>query len=174
MLRGLLLIVALMGLVGACGNRFQPVHTEVLLPGKNCPVLDDTILVDAATGKPFSRLEAPGTYGMKFDYQIPPELLNHDLLLTVSGKTRSNRVYSKGLVVVSTNHPQTGQASWDPLPMAFQYTAMGTWCSYRDSVQLRSDFYGKKYTSLSVYTHLAGDNEQFDVDQLKIVISKKR
>lgn len=169
--------VVLIGLfalmLAGCRDRYREIYSTTLLPGKNCPVLDDTLLYDSVQNIRYSRLEAGGTFGLRLIYPLPEQSRERELLVTVSGNTRTNNAYSKGLIVVSTSNATKGQTSWDALRMSYQYTAMNTWCAYRDSVKLSAKYYDKLYDQITVYTHLPNNGEKYDIDGIKITVLQK-
>lgn len=173
-MKGRLLLISLMVvmLVG-CRDRYREIYSVTLLPGKNCRVLDDSLLSDSLEKFNYSRLSKGGTYAMRLIYPVPIELRGQELLVTVSGWSRTTNAYSNAIVVVSTSNAKKGQTSWDALHLAYSYTAMNTWCAYRDSVKLRADYYGKLYDQITVYTHLPKDGEKFDTDQMKVTVFQK-
>lgn len=158
----------------SCGEKYRTVHRQFMLVDK-FNLKDDTLITDRETGRPFSRLQRPNTFGRTYVYTLSEKQRGKGFYVIFKGKIRSNYAESNATITVSLHNEKKEQLAWLPLFLRRHFFDINKWCYFQDSIRVEPLYKWNKVKTISCMPYLSNSSaERFDVDTLEVTIKEEK
>ncbi len=160
--------------LSACDDRYITLKTLTITANTNKPGTSSVVMVDSLKHFEYSRLKGKSQGGLIGTYTVTPEHSNKQLYVIVSGKIRTNYAHSNSNIIIAATDDKNELILWRGIYIQYYYTEINKWCPFKDSMLLPPSVNNKYYKEVSALAYLGNsENENFDIDTLKIEIKEK-
>ena len=168
-----LFLLSLSVLLVSCGDIYREVGSNKKKKKKNSVNINDSVILDAKSQTFYSRLSKPNTSGLRVNCAIPESKTDRRFYVILEGRIRSNYAHSNSGIVIQGVNSKKEQLCWRYIPLSYFYKELNTWCHFKDSVYIKSDYQWKNYQKFTAFANLGtSDSEVFDIDTLSIKIKE--
>lgn len=165
-------VIAVIFLLASCEKFTELSQSRVVATGKTKNNAD-TILFDEAARVFFSRLTHSNSIGMRVTCSIPQTKNDQELYVVLEGRARTNYANSNSGIALSGNNHKGEQLCWRFLPLRYFYTDLNTWCHFKDSIYIKTNYQWKNYIRFTAHANLTSSaNEIFDLDSLTLTVKR--
>lgn len=157
----------------SCGEKFK-ITTKKITLAKRENLAEDTVIKDNTNSIYFSRVSTPKKYGLRSEYILPPDAKNRDLWIIISGRCRTDNIYSNSSIIAHTVSEDGQILFWGNIPLRCFYADINKWSTFKDSVIAKRSYYNKYHFKVICQAFLNDTiKEKFDIDSLIIEIKQR-